>query len=177
MISGANPFTAQLLIPYYNIGEPFFLEKTPPYYHLHLTDPGISKTFMRLGWDFIKHHPMEYAYLSVLKCFDLFRPDFRQLHVSTLLPKPSSLVLVQTVIALPIVIWMFTRILCRRIVGFWNGPMGLPFTLIYIVPFVLISSDPRYRMPLDMVLTLDIAYCWNALWMRTVRETSRLIKA
>ena len=156
---GANEFTREALLTQYNV-EPS-LGPALQYHGLSLEQPDIYERVGRLGIEFIYNHPLEYVELIGIKAFTLFRPDYRQVFTSNTVSVPVLLFLVQTVLSLPIVIWAVMRAVTWRIVSIWDGVMAIPVGFLYLIPFVLTTADPRYRLSLDVLLLIDVAFCMN----------------
>lgn len=170
--AGANSFTSTALIHSYNaepsiqealgvVGEQGDCRGLKCLEHNPLKQPEMSTKYRRLAIQYIEQHPLQFLKLAVLKIFTLFRPDYRQVYRSSLAP-PILLFAAQTIMALPSLLWGITRLLLLPTHGLWKGALVLPLALMYIVPFALTNADPRLRLPLDIVLMLDVAYCWDS---------------
>jgi hypothetical protein len=173
---GANPFTEESLINEYHIEasigkalESLNMNFDNPY-NVSFNHPELEKVFWQESFSYIKNHPFHYLYLCVLKLATLFRPDYRQVYTSNLNLSPYLLIIIQTILALPVFIWLLVRLHCCYQVSAHQPSMIIPLVaMLYIVPFILIGPDPRYRLPIDIILILDSAYCLDILKKNRIR--------
>lgn len=64
----------------------------------------------------------------------------------------------QTALAFPALLWFIVRIKNWKGQGvFADGLMTSLFVALYLAPYALMVSDPRYRLPLDVFMILDLA--------------------
>jgi hypothetical protein len=119
---------------------------------------GHAKDFYGLAFTFIMQHPVTFLELIGIKTFTFFRPDFRHVNDSSLLQgrKMSAL---QILLALPFPLWLIARLVVRKTIGWMNGLPTVPIAAIYIIPFLLTNGDPRFRLPLDILMIVDISTC------------------
>jgi hypothetical protein len=154
--AGANDFSRDALLAKYNaegsIGPALV------HYGISADSP---RSYWRLGMQYVRSRPMDYLFLALLKLLTLFRPDYRQLYTSGI-ASPWVLVVVQTLLATPVLIWLSIRWHFRNVkMAIGALPICL-LAILYVTPFLLTNADPRFRLPLDIVLVLDATYCWNA---------------
>lgn len=163
--AGANPHTfSELIRNYdaeYSIG-PALADLGLPSVSFGRSDPKWKTLYLRLGTDYIRQHPWKYGGLTLFKILTFFRPDYRRSSVSGLAPS-SVVLLVQTLLALPLPVWLYTRWRTRGVVTPLQGPMAVPLFFLWLIPFAFSNVDPRLRLPMDVVLILDAAYGWNFL--------------
>jgi hypothetical protein len=141
-----------------------------PSFGLDRSDPVIADQYMRVGWDFIRVHPLRYFALEVVKVANLFRPDYRNVNHSFV---PSAVGrAVHTVIAVLFFVWAVLRWSCRRLVGVSDGLVVIPMLVLYLAPFVATNTDPRYRVPIDTVFIVDSVMCVSIISSKRVRSVS-----
>ncbi|HWE00127.1 MAG TPA: hypothetical protein VG345_13845, partial [Bryobacteraceae bacterium] len=128
-----------------------------PFYGLDRNDPVIADEYMRMGMKFIHDHPVRYAMLEALKTANLFRPDYRNVD-NSFVPKFVAYAM-HTLIAALVLAWAGLRWLVRKHYGIADGLMLLPLAALYLVPFIATSTDPRYRIPLDVLFIVDSILC------------------
>lgn len=101
---------------------------------------------------FIKSKPISFIKVTLFKTFNLlFRPNLR-LAISDLKT------LYQYLAIFPIVLWWFLFLFCKlfRIIKPSNS--GAVFVFVYALPFIFTNSDPRFRMPLDIIYGLSFIH-------------------
>ncbi len=166
---GANPFTAEALIRYYNpepslaaaaAADGIDFEGLPPYTFANSHEA----LFWRLGLAYVVGHPFDYAWLGVLKLVTLLRPDYRQVGRSMTASAPV-LILVQTLLALIVPGWVVLRLILRHEVGLFDGIWAIPIVVILLLAVVLVAGDPRYRLTVEAIAIIDSAWCYDA-WRR-----------
>lgn len=150
------------------------LELGIPFASLDEVVPGMDETYFRLGWEYVKESPLRYVALLGLKLVNLFRPDFRNIYHSRLVPVPVF-VLAKLAIAGIFPAWFFLQWKCRQFLKLSDGFMVVPFLLLYVLPFVLTNSDARYRIPFDPIFIMSIAWCLVILKSRS-KSTGNLHK-
>jgi hypothetical protein len=102
---------------------------------------------------FMRSHPLEELKITVAKLWTVFRPNTRihdTLDVTTML-----------VICMSLIFPAWLAILVFR--GFRTGLdrvdwMFVAATVLYVLPFLITCSDPRYQIPLEICLLAHIAY-------------------
>jgi hypothetical protein len=114
---------------------------------------------------FARHNPGVEIRLLFVKLFTLFRPDTR-LHS---LLSPSGVI--KSVLALPALFLLAGLLLPGRPPLLFEDKLLIVVELLYIVPFLITNSAPRFRVPLDALLLLHLV----SLLYR--RSTLRLVPA
>ena len=176
---GANPFTAGALIrdsnPEGSLAAAATADKIDfeglPVYTFVNSHEGL---FLRLGFEYIVHHPFEYLWLSVLKLVTLLRPDYRQIGGSMTAPA-LILIVVQTILALIVPLWVAFRLMLRHQVGVFDGIWAIPIVAILMLSLVIVTGDPRYRLPFEVIAIVDAAWCYER-WSRRERTTHRELR-
>jgi hypothetical protein len=95
-----------------------------------------------------------------IKLFTFFRPDIR-IH-----PQRFAFGLVKCFLALPVVFFLILLMLPGRSPLDHVDRLLLIVYAAYILPFLLTNSDPRFRIPLDVLLLLHSArlLAFRATW-------------
>lgn len=155
--AGANEYTAESLLKYY-YAEPGFWKALKAKNITFDPDKSQEALYWKLGLKYISQHPFQYIWLGMLKIITLFRPDYRLVRTPSTINSFSLKLIMQTLMATPLFLWLISVVLtstARIRVKSW---FVLPIVLLYILPFILASADPRYRLPVDIVMILDCVY-------------------
>ena len=148
LYAGNNPFTEQALLNSLN-AEPSiypsllaagFSKNVDPY------DPGLRPFYMQHALLYIGQDLLRAAKLMLLKLLTLLRPDTK------IYPLNSLGGTVKLVLALAIPVWLLTIVVSRDAAWRIEDWLFVLFGLSYIVPFLLTNSDPRFRIPLDVLV-------------------------
>ena len=113
-----------------------------------LEAPERNDAYTRDAILFAVHHPGEELKLFALKLFTFFRPDTK-LHALS-----SPFGLVKSFLALPIFLFLAALLLPGRPPLSFEDKLLFALEVVYILPFLITNSDPRFRMPLDALLLL-----------------------
>jgi hypothetical protein len=116
---------------------------------------------MQMGQKFMHDHPSRYVALEGLKILNLFRPDYRNVN-NSFVPKAVAHGM-HTLIAALVPVWLALRLLGRKKYGMTDGLMLIPLLVLYFAPFVATNTDPRYRIPADILVILDSVLCVAAI--------------
>ncbi|HWZ00865.1 MAG TPA: hypothetical protein VNX17_07290 [Edaphobacter sp.] len=111
----------------------------------------MGSTYTRRAILFAIHNPREELKLVVLKLFTFFRPDTK-LHALF-----SAFGLMKSFLALPVFLFLAALLFPGRPPLAFEDKLLITFEVVYILPFLLTNSDPRFRMPLDALLLLHLA--------------------
>ena len=146
-----------------------------PFYGLDRSDPAIAEEYIQMGRKFIHDHPFRYLALEGLKIANLFRPDYRNVN-NSFVPKAVAHA-VHTLIAALVPLWLGLRLLRRKEYGIGDGLILIPMLILYFAPFVATNTDPRYRIPADILVILDSILCVAAIGReRSVDEGNASMK-
>jgi hypothetical protein len=153
LYAGHNPQTKAALLNHlnaeYSLIPDFYAthpgEPVPDFY-----SPQIGATYNQRSIDFTLHHPVEEIKLLFLKLFIFFHPDTK-LHALF-----SPFGLVKSFLALPIFLFLAALLLPGRPRLTFDDKLLFAFEVVYILPFLLTNSDPRFRTPLDALLLLHL---------------------
>jgi len=132
-----------------------------PFYGLDRTDPAIADQYMQMGRKFIHDHPFRYAALEALKIANLFRPDYRNVNNSFV--SKAAAHAMHTIVAALVPVWLALRLLARKKYRVRDGLILIPMLVLYFAPFVATNTDPRYRIPADILIILDSILCVAAI--------------
>jgi hypothetical protein len=151
LYAGHNPYTIEEMIQYEN-GEPSIRPAITPTY------PGLSSDdmyahslepfYMQQAEHFIVHNPGTEIKLLGVKLFTLLRPDTK------VQPLHSGGGMAKAVLALPVPIFLAMLLLTGRRALLPVDWLLILIETLYVVPFLISNSDPRFRSPLDAVLLL-----------------------
>ena len=155
LFAGNNPYSVPAFLANLN-GE---LSINPAYraHHPELSplapspdfrDPSLYDFYLRSSFEYALHHPAAEVKLFGIKLFTLFRPNIR------IRPQPFAFGLVKCFLALPAVFFLILLVLPGRTPLDRVDRLLLIVYAAYILPFLITNSDPRFRIPLDVLLIL-----------------------
>ena len=115
---------------------------------------------------FVRAHPAEAIGLSGIKLFTFFRQSYDNKLKQTA-PSHSLTVWFKESALLVFPIWGALLLYpgWRRM--HLASPLTLWMAALYVIPFVLINSDPRFRIPLESVVLIDVARMLYLLRIRS----------
>lgn len=157
LYAGQNPHTMSALLHKLNAEDSIatdFLEKHPEVpgptsnADLHLYAASLAPYYNRQAISFAFQHPGADFKLVFAKLFTLFRPDTK---VHSL---RSPFGIVKAVLALPVVFFLLALLLPGRPSFSFDDKLLVAVEVLYVLPFLITNSDPRFRIPLDAVLLL-----------------------
>jgi hypothetical protein len=119
---------------------------------VNIYSPDLRPYYIEHALLYIRRHPLQAAKLVFLKLGTLLRPDTK------IYPLSSAGGMVKVFLALAIPLWAVTLWVCRECP--WGGEdwLFLAFLIAYVTPFLLTNSDPRFRIPLDILLLTHAIY-------------------
>lgn len=152
LFAGNNEFAADALLSRLN-AEP----SIPLALAAHgIADSGVQGgTYADLALGYIGDHPGNFVELIGIKLLTLFRPDFRQIEWSIFGIGQVAKVALQIVNALPVFVWLVVRASVwfkRRVRPNW---LIVASVVLYVLPFLVTNSDPRFRLPIDLLFIID----------------------
>ncbi len=115
-----------------------------------LYSPAMGSFYTRQSIHFALHHPGVEVELVLVKLFTLFRPDTK---VHRLLSGPG---LVKALLAAPAFLFLAALLLHRRGPFSLEDRMLFATEILYILPFLLTNSDPRFCIPLEALFLLHL---------------------
>jgi hypothetical protein len=116
-------------------------------------DPALQRYFRHRAFAFMRAHPLEEVEITLVKLWTVFRPNTRLHHGISLMT--ALLVLMSLIFPA----WLV--MLLRRMARFGLDRLDRIFiamVVLYVLPFLITSSDPRYQMPIEICLLAHIAY-------------------
>lgn len=125
-------------------------------HHVSKYDPSLHRFYILQSVDYARAHPGKEVELAALKLFTVLRPNNKPgLHTSL---SPQGLL--RDLLALPIPLWIATLIRFRR--HKWDAVDRTVLWTVFwfLLPFILIIADPRYRTPLDLLVSLHSLRLW-----------------
>ena len=145
LFAGANPYTEATLLREYN-AEPSI---DPALAALGMSnrdhhDLALSATYRAEGMQFIRKHTGRWVWLSVIKLFTLLRPDTKAHRLA------SAAGLVRLLTSMCVVVWLGALVVGKRLSR--ADKIVIAIVCAYIVPFMVTNADPRFRVPLDVVM-------------------------
>jgi hypothetical protein len=167
LYAGHNPRTLSMLLTRLN-AETSLVET---YFEAHpgndltvLYDPQLGPYYVRQTILFAREHPGTELALIPAKLFTLFRPDTRN---HALLSLDG---IAKCITALPVFLVAGMLILARRGRTLQAYDMFLmAIEVAYILPFLITNSDPRFRIPLDVLLIVHFtSLLYRRLYPRPV---------
>jgi len=169
--AGNNPQTLHYLIREFN-GEPsiypaLLARGVAPGIDTHTFDP---KLYMSFAMEFIRSHPAYFVLLLFAKFVLFFAPKI--VHGKNLVEAA-----LQMILALPFIIWIIAVRRNTSLFGWQRALCSIVFMLLYVLPFVVTNSDPRYRMPLDIWFIMDIAFMVQMAARRRISRSPAAIDA
>lgn len=164
LFAGNNPYSAGYLLEFFNAEQSILPGLRD--YGITVADPHAldGRTYIELAIDFVTHQPIEALYLLLVKGWILLGPDLS--HSDNL-----AETLIQTGLALPLPIWLAVLALSWRTVPGSVTLSFVLFVLLFIGPFIAITADPRFRLPLDVALVIDTIVRVDALWLRRAERS------
>lgn len=163
LFAGTNPWSAEALRDAYN-GEASVVRA--------LAAAGVTEapfavpagTYYDLVAGFLAAHPMQGLVLIGLKILNLFRPDWQ-------FADDGLELAAQTIVATPLILWLAAWFGDAGYRASRRGRIFLAFALLFLLPFALTNSDPRFRLPLDIAFLLEAAIVFgNSTWPAWLRQ-------
>jgi hypothetical protein len=155
--AGANAHTDKALREFYNaessvplaladlgvhLGAPVGANADPAY------DLTLRPLYMHEGFVFLREHPLDWLWLGGVKLVTLLRPDNKAHATRT----PAGMM--KGLTSLCVVVWAGAWMVARvRGYAVDKADVVVLITMgAYVLPFLLTNADPRFRVPLDVVL-------------------------
>jgi hypothetical protein len=119
---------------------------------VNVHSPDLRSYYLEHALLYIRHNPVQAAKLVLLKLETLLRPDTK------IYAPPALGGIVKVFLATAIPLWVLVLWASRRFP--WGREDGLfvAFLVAYVAPFLLTNSDPRFRIPLDVLLLTHAIY-------------------
>jgi hypothetical protein len=113
---------------------------------VNVHSPELRSYYLEHGLLYIRHHPVQAAEFVWLKLETLLRADTK------IYAPPALGGIVKVVLAMAIPLWGLILWASRRLAWGREDGLFLAFLVAYVAPFLLTNSDPRFRIPLDVLL-------------------------
>ncbi len=170
LFAGNNAYSASMFLANLN-GE---LSINPAYraYHPELgpsapspdfRDHSLNNFYLRSSIEYALHHPVAEVKLFGIRLFTFLRPAIRN-H-----PSRFEVGIVKCILALPAVFFLTLLLLPGRAPLDRVDRLLLFVYAAYLLPFLLTNSDPRFRIPLDVLLLLHSVRLLVFRWKTTNR--------
>ena len=156
LVQGHNEYTSQVLL------EDLSCERTVALVMIHdgledylvdISDPRLQEYWTHRAFAFMRAHPMEEPGIAMVKLWTVFRPNNRNHPAMSLYGIPAILE------SLIFPAWLIVLVLRKVRTGLdrldWTF---IAMVALFVLPFLITSSDPRYQIPLEICLLSHIAY-------------------
>jgi len=121
-------------------------------------DPELRPYYVHHALLYIRRNPFQALKLVFLKLATLLRPDTK------IYPLPSLGGAVKALEALAVPFWLITVVVVREYAWGREDRLFLVFVVAYVAPFLLTNSDPRFRVPLDVLVLTHGIYRLVKFW-------------
>lgn len=144
-----------IVLPQHHVAPP---NGEPSFSMDNLRDPSLDPIYMHLALQFLREHPAKGLMLVGVKFRNLMGPNF-SVHRAA-----SAAGVVKILMAFGVPLWVIALVKGPHL-----GPPQVKMILlvtvgVYILPFLLTVSHPRFREPLDLLCWVDlggIVYAWR----------------
>lgn len=171
LLAGANHHTKQILREDYNPERSLWILMEE-----EKIKKGNSEIYRDRALQYIQQNPWDYFKLCALKVINFFRPDYRSLRGIQDDRLIAGLGVMQTILALPIFFWLLVKWISLKKFGFWDETGLVPVLILYLLPFVLLISDPRFRLPFDFLLIIHLGFYADRYFLSGARATRGEVK-
>ncbi len=152
--AGANPFTQRALVANLNAEPSIYPSLLAAGFssNVNVYDPSLRPYYVQHAVFYIRRNPAQALKLVFLKLATLLRPDTK------IYPIASVGGTVKALEALAVPLWLITLLVTRAYVWAAEDRLFLVFVVAYVGPFLLTNSDPRFRVPLDVLVLTHAIY-------------------
>lgn len=164
LYAGDNAFTERALLVNLNAEPsiyPSLLANGFPA-QVDVYDPALRPYYVSHALLFVRQYPSAACKLVLLKLATLLRPDTK------IYPMASPGGIVKCILALAIPLWLTVLIVRKGLPWAARDWLFVTFAVAYILPFLLTNADPRFRVPLDVLLLTHTYYRVACLTPRRV---------
>jgi 4-amino-4-deoxy-L-arabinose transferase-like glycosyltransferase len=152
--AGDNTFTQRALLDSLNAEPSIYpslvAEGRSP--NVDVYDSGLRPYYVQHALLYVRRNPFQAFKLVLLKLATLLRPDTK-IH-----PLASLGGAVKVLLALAVPLWLTVLMATRHNIWGLEDWLFLVFVVAYVVPFLLTNSDPRFRVPLDLLVLTHAVY-------------------
>lgn len=116
-------------------------------------DPALQRYFTRRALAYMRSHPLAEVELTAVKLWTVFRPNTR-IHRGV-----GWMTLPIVCMSLILPVWLL--VLVRRGTRIGLDRVDCTFAaavVLYVLPFLITSADPRYQIPIEICLLSHLAY-------------------
>jgi 4-amino-4-deoxy-L-arabinose transferase-like glycosyltransferase len=152
--AGDNAFTQRALLDSLNAEPSIYPSLLAEGFsrQVNVYDSGLRPYYVQHALFYIRRNPFQAFKLVLLKLATLLRPDTK-IH-----PLASLGGAVKVLLALAIPLWLIALVASRHNIWELEDWLFLVFVAAYVVPFLLTNSDPRFRVPLDVLVLTHAVY-------------------
>jgi hypothetical protein len=119
---------------------------------VNVYDPDLRPYYVHHALLYIRRNPFQALKLVFLKFATLLRPDTK------IYPLASLGGAVKVLEALAVPFWLIVLVVAREHAWGHEDQLFLVFVVAYVAPFLLTNSDPRFRVPLDVLVLTHAIY-------------------
>ena len=156
LVQGHNEYTAEVLLKDLSCERTvalFMIQDGMEDYLVDISDPRLQEYWTHRAFAFMRAHPQEEPKIAMVKLWTVFRPNTRNHPAMSVYGVPTILE------SLIFPAWLILLVL-RKV---RSGLDRLDWTFIvmvalFVLPFLITSSDPRYQIPIEICLLSHIAY-------------------
>jgi hypothetical protein len=160
--AGNNAFTERALLTSLNAEPSIYPSLLAEDFstNVNIYNPDLRPYYMKQALLQARDKPLETIKLVLLKLVTLLRPDTK------IYPLSSLGGMVQAALALAIPIWLVALTASRGEAWGLSDSLFLLFVVSYVTPYLVTNSDPRFRIPLDVLLLTHAISRIGKLWIR-----------
>jgi hypothetical protein len=160
--AGNNAFTERALLTSLNAEPSIYPSLLSEGFstNVNIYNPDLRLYYMKHALLQTRDQPLETIKLVLLKLVTLLRPDTK------IYPLSSLGGMVQAALALAIPIWLVALIASRGEAWRLSDSLFALFVVSYVTPYLVTNSDPRFRIPLDVLLLTHAISRIGKLWIR-----------
>ena len=120
---------------------------------LNAADPQQRHYFTSRAIAYMRSHPLEEVKITAVKMWTIFRPNTRKHHEMGL---QTALIVCMSLI---FPAWLILLLRRKQRPGWTRVDWTFVTTLgLYVLPFLITASDPRYQIPIEICMLSHIAY-------------------
>lgn len=170
LFAGNNPFSISELLR--NLNAEYSIPVGLAYYNIDSTGLDVhvvsSDIYTSLSFRFMVEMPIEFMKVTLLKVLVLFSPNWR-------LSDNLIEYVIQVLLTFPILAFLGLQSIQIRTCGWFSSMPFLIFLVLFVFPFALTNSDPRFRLPLDIALILYSITCFAQLHVHGWHTNNRTV--
>ncbi len=154
LYAGDNAFTERALLDNLNAEQSIYpsllAEGFSP--DVNVYNPDLRPYYRKHALLYVRRNPVQALKLILLKLATLLRPDTK------IYPLASLRGAVKALLALAVPLWLIALVALRNYAWGLEDWLFVVFVVAYVAPFLLTNSDPRFRVPLDVLILTHTIY-------------------